>query len=253
MRLNQFIAHHCRFSRRQADKLIESGRVKVGHTLANTHTKLLPHDKVFVDGRLLRPTQEYTAIIYHKPKGELVSKSDDRHRRVIYDSLGARFGGFSYVGRLDYASEGLLILSDSKQIVHALSNSNLARVYNLKLSKPLNNKLRDSIEQVLQSAFVISNTKGAHAKNRQKNLTLQPFVDFQVLRDSHFPRVRVTLSEGKNRELRRFFAQFGYEILDLRRISYGFCSLNSLPCGKWRYFTKEEYKKLREFLHSRNL
>ena len=147
MRLNQFIAHHCRFSRRQADKLIESGRVKVGHTLANTHTKLLPHDKVFVDGRLLRPTQEYTAIIYHKPKGELVSKSDDRHRRVIYDSLGARFAGFSYVGRLDYASEGLLILSDSKQIVHALSNSNLARVYNLKLSKPLNNKLLDLVSK----------------------------------------------------------------------------------------------------------
>ncbi|WP_394997764.1 pseudouridine synthase [uncultured Helicobacter sp.] len=250
MRLNQYIAHHSKFSRREADALIESGRVKLNHTKATLQSVLGAKDKVFVDGKLLRPVQKYTAIIYHKPKGELVSKRDDRGRRTIYDSLDSKFRGFSYVGRLDYASEGLLILSDSKQVVHSLSTAALPRTYNLKLSHALSPKLLDSVRLMLEEGrgFEIDNPKGAHTLSKIHSLTLAPFLGFEILRDSALPRVRVVLEEGKNRELRRFFAQFGYEILDLKRVGYGFCSLNNLPCGKWRYFTKEEYKKLRAFL-----
>ena len=250
MRLNQYIAHHSKFSRREADALIESGRVKLNHTKATLQSVLGAKDKVFVDGKLLRPVQKYTAIIYHKPKGELVSKRDDRGRRVIYDSLDSKFRGFSYVGRLDYASEGLLILSDNKQVVHTLSSAALPRTYNLKLSHALSPKLLDSVRLMLEEGrgFEIDNAKGAHTLSKIQSLTLAPFLDFEILRHSALPRVRVVLEEGKNRELRRFFAQFGYEILDLKRVGYGFCSLNNLPCGKWRYFTKDEYKKLKAFL-----
>lgn len=250
MRLNQYIAHNSKFSRREADVLIESGRVKINHTRATPQSVLGARDKVFVDGKLLRPVQKYTAIIYHKPKGEIVSKRDDRGRRVIYDGLDSKFGGFSYVGRLDYASEGLLILSDSKQVVHTLSTAALPRTYNLKLSHALSPKLLDSVRTMITEGkdFVIDNLKGAHTLSKINSLTLTPFLDFEILRDSTLPRVRVVINEGKNRELRRFFAQFGYEILDLKRVGYGFCSLNNLPCGKWRYFTKEEYKKLKIFL-----
>lgn len=253
MRLNQYIAHHSKFSRREADALIESGRVKLNHTKATLQSVLGAKDKVFVDGKLLRPVQKYTAIIYHKPKGELVSKRDDRGRRTIYDSLDSKFRGFSYVGRLDYASEGLLILSDSKQVVHSLSTAALPRTYNLKLSHALSPKLLDSVRLMLEEGrgFEIDNAKGAHTLSKIQSLTLAPFLDFEILRDSALPRVRVVLEEGKNRELRRFFAQFGYEILDLKRVGYGFCSLNNLPCGKWRYFTKDEYKKLKAFLGER--
>lgn len=253
MRLNQYIAHHSKFSRREADALIESGRVKLNHTKATLQSVLGAKDKVFVDGKLLRPVQKYTAIIYHKPKGELVSKRDDRGRRVIYDSLDSKFRGFSYVGRLDYASEGLLILSDNKQVVHTLSSAALPRTYNLKLSHALSPKLLDSVRLMLEEGrgFEIDNAKGAHTLSKIQSLTLAPFLDFEILRHSALPRVRVVLEEGKNRELRRFFAQFGYEILDLKRVGYGFCSLNNLPCGKWRYFTKDEYKKLKAFLGER--
>ena len=253
MRLNQYIAHHSKFSRREADALIESGRVKLNHTKATLQSVLGAKDKVFVDGKLLRPVQKYTALIYHKPKGELVSKRDDRGRRTIYDSLDSKFRGFSYVGRLDYASEGLLILSDSKQVVHSLSTAALPRTYNLKLSHALSPKLLDSVRLMLEEGrgFEIDNAKGAHTLSKIQSLTLAPFLDFEILRHSALPRVRVVLEEGKNRELRRFFAQFGYEILDLKRVGYGFCSVIYLPCGKWRYFTKEEYKKLRAFLGER--
>lgn len=253
MRLNQYIAHHSKFSRREADALIESGRVKLNHTKATLQSVLGAKDKVFVDGKLLRPVQKYTALIYHKPKGEIVSKRDDRGRRTIYDSLDSKFRGFSYVGRLDYASEGLLILSDSKQVVHSLSTAALPRTYNLKLSHALSPKLLDSVRLMLEEGrgFEIDNAKGAHTLSKIQSLTLAPFLGFEILRHSALPRVRVVLEEGKNRELRRFFAQFGYEILDLKRVGYGFCSLNNLPCGKWRYFTKEEYKKLRAFLGER--
>lgn len=250
MRLNQYIAHNSKFSRREADKLIESGRVKINHTKASPQSVLGHGDKVFIDGKLLRAAQKYTAIIYHKPKGELVSKSDDRGRKVIYDSLDSKFRGFSYVGRLDYASEGLLILSDSKQVVHALSTAPLPRTYNLKLSHALTPKLLDSVRAMFEEGrgFEIANYKGAHSLSKIHSLVIAPFLDFEILRDSALPRVRVVLGEGKNRELRRFFAQFGYEVLDLKRVGYGFCTLNNLPCGKWRYFTKEEYKKLKAFL-----
>ena len=149
--------------------------------------------------------------------------------------------------------EGLLILSDSKQVVHSLSTAALPRTYNLKLSHALSPKLLDSVRLMLEEGrgFEIDNAKGAHTLSKIQSLTLAPFLDFEILRHSALPRVRVVLEEGKNRELRRFFAQFGYEILDLKRVGYGFCSLNNLPCGKWRYFTKEEYKKLRAFLGER--
>ncbi|MGI0440144.1 pseudouridine synthase [Helicobacter himalayensis] len=251
MRLNQFIAHNSQFSRREADALIESGRVRIGRTKATLQSKFSESDKIFIDGKLLKSSHKYTAIIYHKPKGEIVSKRDELGRRTIYESLDSKFRGFSYVGRLDFASEGLLILSDNKMLVHTLSNANLERVYNLKLDKPLSQKLLDSLNEMLESSapITLTNIKGAHPKTTQKEVILRPFTEATILKDSpRFPKLRVSLNEGKNRELRRFFAQFGYEILDLKRVSYGFCKLNALPCGKWRYFNKEEYKKLHLFL-----
>lgn len=255
MRLNQYIAHHSTYSRREADSLIESRRVRINNNIANVNSVLKEGDSVFVDGKRLNQNKGYTAIIYHKPKGEIVSKNDEFGRRSIYDSLDSKFRHFVYVGRLDYASEGLLILSDSKKVVTALMESSLPRTYNIKLDKGLSKELLAFIAKSMESGkWIELGKKGAHTKSDIDKLMIAPFIDFEILKDTpKFPRVRVTLKEGKNRELRRFFALFNYEVRDLKRVDYGFCSLNGLPLGKWRYFNRNEYSKLRYFMQNQDM
>lgn len=250
MRLNAYIAHNSARSRREADSLIEQGRVRINRQKAELGASVKEGDRVFIDGNLLKPRdkEQYTFIIYHKPKGELVAKADPRGRRVIYESLESRFKGFVPVGRLDFASEGLLILGDSKEIVSALMHSALEREYIIKLDTKITKQMCEAMEQGLSLRDA---SRGAHALSDITSMEFAPFCSYQVLKDSpSFSKLKVVIQEGRNRELRRFFGHFKANVLDLRRVRYGFASLNALPVGKWRYFSKDEYKQLRQFLHT---
>lgn len=251
MRLNQYIAHHSSYSRREADKLIQEGRIKVGHIKVDSHYVLKAGDNVFIDGKKLAPKEHFTCIVYHKPKGELVSKSDARGRRVIYESLGEKFRHFRYVGRLDFASEGVLILTDSVSVAKALMESPLERGYILKINAPITQEMI----QAMQEGFVCENARrGGHYKSNITSMDFAPFSAYEILKnDAKYSRIKVHITEGKNRELRRFFGAFGAQVLDLRRISYGFVHLNALPVGKKRFFTKDEYKLLRTFLYEQGI
>lgn len=246
MRLNQYIAHHSTYSRREADRLINEGRVRVGHVKATFGYVLKNGDSVFIDGKKLTQKTHFTCIVYHKPKGELVAKSDDRGRATIYDSLGEKFRHFMYVGRLDFASEGLLILTDSATVARKLMESKLERTYIIKL----NGTITKAIVQAMEEGFECEDARaGGHIKSNIIRMHFSPFCAYQILKnDKKYSKVKVSITEGKNRELRRFFAAFGLEVLDLRRLSYGFVHLNALPCGKSRFFNKDEYKQLHHFL-----
>ena len=253
MRLNAFIAHNSARSRREADSLIEQGRVRINRQKAQLGASITEGDKVFIDGNLLKPRdkEQYTFIIYHKPKGELVAKADSRGRKTIYDSLETRFKGFVPVGRLDFASEGVLILGDSKPIVSALMHSQLEREYIIKIHSKITKQMCEAMENGLTLSDA---SRGAHALSSIASMEFAPFCSYQVLKDTPtFSRLKVVIQEGQNRELRRFFGYFKAEVLDLRRVRYGFASLNALPVGKWRYFSKDEYKQLRRFLHAKPL
>ncbi len=111
----------------------------------------------------------YTVIVYNKPKGELVTKSDPQGRKTIYDGLEAKYKHFLSVGRLDYASEGLLLLSDSVDVVNALMHSNLERVYKVKV----NGFITPSVEEAMQHGIAIEDArKGAFAKTAIKSIRL---------------------------------------------------------------------------------
>lgn len=251
MRLNQYIAQNTSYSRREADKLIEQGRVNIDKTKATSHSVFAPYMRVFIDGKRIMPKTHYTCIIYHKPKGEIVSKSDERGRKTIYDSLSAQFKHFSYVGRLDFASEGLLILTDSKPITRALAESSLPRTYIVKLQGAINKDIIESMEKGIESTYARA---GAHEKSDIEMMSFKAFDSYEIIKNTaKYSKIKVSITEGKNRELRRFFALFGLEVLDLRRVSFGFVSLNALPCGKHRYFTPQEYKALRKFLESKGI
>jgi len=250
MRLNKYIAHNTRYSRREADKLIEEGHVTLGRqVLKDFSYDVKDDDKIYVKGKLVKPKgMDVTMVVFNKPKGSLVTKKDDRGRTTIYHLLPGKFRHFIPVGRLDYASEGLLLLTDNVDVANALMHSDLERTYNLKIDKPLTPQMLKAMREGLT---LDDATAGAHDKSDITSMTFAPFADVQVRSEGkNFTKLRVTLTEGKNRELRRFFGHFGANVLDLKRVSYGGIELNNLPTGKTRYFTRKEYDDLHAYMKS---
>jgi 23S rRNA pseudouridine2605 synthase len=249
-RLNKFLSHNSNYSRREADKLIEEGRVKVnGKVVTNLATKVSSKDEVQIGKKNIKEDKNkmYTVIVYNKPKGEIVSKKDPQGRRTIYDSLEKKHKHFLSVGRLDYSSEGLLLLSDNVDVVNALMHSDLERVYKIKV----NGVITKSVEEAMQHGLEIEDARsGAYKTTKIKSMTFAPFLAYDIQSNGEkFSKIKVVISEGKNRELRRFFAHFSLDVLDLKRLEYGGVSLNNLPTGKTRFLTKEEYKNLRIFMN----
>jgi len=250
-RLNKFISHNSNYSRREADKLIEEGRVTINNkVVTNLATKVTSNDIVKIGKKLIKEDKNrmYTVIMYNKPKGELVTKKDPQGRKVIFDSLDKKFKHFMPIGRLDYASEGLVLLTDSVEVANKLMHSNLERIYKLKVNGEIHPKVEDAMIHGLELEDART---GGHEKSKITSMNFEPFIAYQILSNNkNFSKIKVAISEGKNRELRRFFGHFGLEILDLKRFEFGGISLNNLPTGKSRYLTKDEYKDLRLFLNS---
>lgn len=247
MRLNQYIAHHSKFSRREADQLIKEGKVSINKEIIKDFSyQVKNYTKVYVNGKCLREKEEYTVIVYNKPKGELVSKRDDRGRRVIYESLPKRFKDFIPIGRLDFASEGLLLLTDSVKVATKLMESKLERVYLLKLS----GEIKEEVFEAMENGLSLQDARlGGHQKSKIKAMEFSPFMGYWVSKNTaKLSKIKVAINEGKNRELRRFFAHFNLKVLDLKRVAYGFVSLNNLPTQKVRFLERGEYNKLHKFL-----
>ena len=250
MRLNKYISHNTRYSRREADTLIEAGEVSIDKKTVNEFGyDVQADDRVFVKGKLIKESNELTIIVYNKPKGTLVTKKDDRGRTTIYHKLPGKFRHFVPVGRLDYASEGILLLTDSPEVATALMESSLDRTYNLKIDKPVS---PDMIAAMKEGLVLDDARAGAHEKSKIFSMEFAPFAGFEIRGEGkNFTKLRVTITEGKNRELRRFFAHFEAKVLDLKRVSFGGIDLNNLPTNKTRFFTRREYDDVHQFMKRR--
>jgi len=247
MRLNKYISHNTKYSRREADTLIEAGEVTLNKKpLKEFGYEVEEDDHIFVKGKAVKVTNELTIIVYNKPKGVLVTKKDDRGRATIYHKLPGKYRHFTPVGRLDYASEGLLLLTDDVEVATALMESGLDRTYNLKIDKSVTPAMIDAMKEGL----VLDDARaGAHEKSKIYSMEFAPFAHFEVRSEGKsFTKLRVTITEGKNRELRRFFAHFEAKVLDLKRVAFGGIELNNLPENKTRYFTRREYDDVHKFM-----
>ena len=248
MRLNKYISHNTKYSRREADRLIEAGEVTLNKTpLQDFAYDVQEEDRIFVKGMLLREkSNELTIIVYNKPKGVLVTKKDDRGRATIYHKLPGKFRHFVPVGRLDYASEGLLLLTDNIEVATALMESRLDRTYNLKIDKPITKEMTEA----MQEGLVLDDARaGAHEKSKIYSMEFAPFAQYEIRAEGkNFTKLRVTITEGKNRELRRFFAHFDAKVLDLKRVAFGGIELNNLPTNKTRFFSRKEYDDVHQFM-----
>ena len=249
LRLNKYISHNTEYSRREADKLIVEGKVTINKKpVTDMGCKVGSTDVVAINNKPIHIEKNkiVTVIVYNKPKGELVTKSDPQGRRTIFDTLGKKYQHFLPVGRLDYASEGVLLLTDSVEVLNKLVHSNLERVYKIKVNGFITKAIENAMHQGLELEDA---SKGARSDSKIKSMTFAPFIAYQILsNDKNYSKLKVVIAEGKNRELRRFFAHFDLDVLDLKRLDFGGITLNSLPTGKKRYLTREEYKNLRQFI-----
>ena len=252
-RLNKFISHNSRFSRREADELIKAGKVSIdGKVIGDLSTKVGFKTIVKVNGRTVKVdfSRPSTVIVYNKLKGEIVSKNDPQGRKIIYDTIGKKFSHFIPVGRLDYASEGMLLLTDDPKIATAIMTSDLERVYKIKIEGEVSKAMISAMDNgiTLDDA-----TAGAWDNTKTVNMEFKPFLGYQIQTSTpKYSKLKVAISEGKNRELRRFFAHFGAKVVDLKRVSFGGINLNNLPSGKVRYLERDEYDNLRDFMKEQN-
>ena len=168
MRINKYISHNTKYSRREADELIMSGEVRNNkETIRDLSYQVEDGDKISVKGRPIEKRKEVTVIVYNKPKGVLVTKKDDRDRATIYHKLSGKYRHFIPIGRLDYASEGLLMLTDTPKVAEVLMESNLPRSYNIKIDKPLT----PAMEQAMQEGLELEDaSSGAHEKSKIKSM-----------------------------------------------------------------------------------
>lgn len=251
VRLNKFISHNTKYSRREADRLIAQGRVTVdGAIVTDMATKVIERvNKVSINGKKsiwVENDRMFTVIVYNKPKGELVTKRDPQGRKTIYDSLSSKYRHFLPIGRLDYASEGLILLTDDVKVANALMHSQLERIYKIKINGSIPKIMISAMEQGL---YLEDATKGAHKESDITSMNFAPFIAYQIqTNNQNYSKLKVAIGEGKNRELRRFFAHFNRDILDLKRLEFGGISLNNLPTGKSRYLNRDEYRNLRKYL-----
>ena len=247
MRLNKAIAYMSKYSRREAGRIVIDGRVMVNKRKVNTPAfDVVDSDTIFIDGRkLYKSDKKYTVIVYNKQKGELVSKTDPKGRRTIYHSLSKKFKHFIPIGRLDFASEGLLLLTDAPRIADKLMTSEIERVYNIKIDGSITDDMREGMKE----GIVTDGTKGGHSHTKIENMQIPPFEFFEIKKMTNkFSTLKVCIKEGKNRELRRFFAHFDRNVMDLKRVSFGDFTLNNLPSGKTRYLSNTDYDYLRTLL-----
>ncbi len=252
MRLNKYIAHHSSYSRREADKAIQDGYVRVNGEIQDNPATQVDEKEVivYISGKQITPKDKYTVIVYNKPKGELVTKVDPKGRRTIYDTLESKYKHFIPVGRLDYATEGVLLLTDASKIATALMTSNLERIYKVKIKGEVTPEIEAAMLNGLELADA---TAGGHTHSKVTSMTFAPFLGYKIQKNEHnYSILKIAIAEGQNREIRRFFAHFGADVADLKRVSFAEVELNNLPTGKARFLTRSEYSALFTFMKAAN-
>jgi 23S rRNA pseudouridine2605 synthase len=227
MRINKFLAEKGIASRRHADEMISAGRVYINDVLATLGASVEDGDKVTVDGTLI--ANEETKLEYYimnKPKGTICSVLDDRGRKTVMDYLPETAGRVFPVGRLDYDTEGLLILTNDGDLSYRLTHpkNEIAKTYLVKVEGTLTEKDLNPIRSGVELDGVLTKKCKAHIVETNKAYT----------------KVHVTITEGRNRQVRRMFESIGKTVAFLKRIRIGNLKLTGLDRGEVRALSESE-------------
>ena len=216
-------------SRRAAEAEIAAGNVKVNGTVATIGTKINPQkDKVYYMDRLIKPARknEHVYILLNKPRGYITSTTDPHGRKCVTDLLEGVSERVYPIGRLDLCSEGLLILTNDGALANRLTHPKHAipKTYRVKVGSKVTKEQLD----ILTSELEIDGYK------------IQPVQVEYTGDDETGSILKMTLYEGRNRQIRKMCEIADLEVKRLNRVSIGQIKLNNLPVGKWRYLEKAE-------------
>ena len=214
MRLSKFIADCGVASRRGAEDLIESGRVSVNGEIVDTPVFFVNGDeKICVDGKEIKNHTEIKLYMFHKPLNTMTTARDPMGRKTIYDVLDEKYKNLKYVGRLDYKTTGLLLLTNDGDFARQMSlpQNNIERTYIATIGK--------YTERGLDTARKGAVVDGIHYRPMK----------IDIIDDNH---LKVTVTEGKKNEVRIVLRHIGSKVQALHRISYGGIQLGKLGVGK---------------------
>lgn len=247
-RLQKIIAAAGLASRRKAEELIAAGRVQVnGQTVTELGAKADPaHDHIRVDGKLLHGPERPRYYVLNKPKGFVTTASDPEHRPTVTDFFKGGERVFP-VGRLDYSSEGLLLMTNDGDLANALTRA-AARVEKTYLVKVSGKPSESAIDQLRHGVMIDRGTQirkpGSTPARRNDGRVMTAPARIRLLRDADNPWYEMILIEGRNREIRKMFEEIGHHVEKIRRVGYGPLVLDVEP-GRHRELTPEEVAQLR--------
>ena len=222
-RLQKIIANSGIASRRKAEQLILEGKVKVnGEVIDSLGYKASFNDEITIDNKVLK-LEEKVVYLLNKPKNVISSAKDDKDRTTVVDLIDSKYRIYP-LGRLDYDSEGLILLSNDGELMQ-------------KLTHPKN-----KIEK-LEKGVKIDNYISAPATIKLLKTNDNKKTSFLL----------VTIHEGKNRQIRKMFKQVGYNVIKLKRIKEANISLGNLKSGQYRLLKPFEVKQLKKYLDTNNI
>ena len=234
-RLQKILAHAGVASRRKAEEMIQTGRVTVnGHVITQLGSKADPlEDVIKVDGKKVRAPQRHVYILLNKPKNVMSTSSDPQDRPVVLEYVKGKVKERVYpVGRLDFASEGLIILTNDGDFTKSMTKAGVVpKVYHVKIAgQPAERDLAR-----LRRGAYIDNERLAPCEIRPIKIRENPWYE-------------VTLHQGRNQQIRRMFQSMGHPVEKLRRVRIGFLADDKLRTGEWRFLTENEVNQFkREF------
>lgn len=227
MRINKYLAHSGVCSRRQADELISQGRVSINEDVVKElGVKVSPEDIIKLDGKEVKLSKKFQYFLLNKPIGYVSTVKDPYAEKTVLDLVKSEERLYP-VGRLDKDSRGIIIITNDGDLTYKLTHpkKDIFKTYEVILDKkPKEVDLKALIRGIPMDGYL---TKRAKIKKMS---------DYKY---------QISISEGKNRQVRRMFNYIGCKVVDLKRISIGKIKDNYLPEGKFRKLTKEEIDYLR--------
>jgi 23S rRNA pseudouridine2605 synthase len=232
IRLNKYIANAGICSRREADKLIESGVIKVNDKVVTSlGIKVLAGDVVKFDNRVLRTEKKYYVLL-NKPKGYITTTDDPQHRKTVMQLVKRACKERIYpVGRLDRETTGLLLLTNDGSLAKKLTHPkhNVRKIYHIVLDKSLKKADFQKIQE------------GLHLDDGPVTVDKIAFVSDSASKKE----IGIELHSGRNRIVRRIFESLGYKVVKLDRVVFAGLTKKDIPRGKWRHLSEKELNYLK--------
>ena len=231
MRLQKYLADAGIASRRKCEQLVEEGRVELNGAVAEIGMNVNDGDVVTLDGKRVRANNERVMIAFYKPKNVICSNAEDEDRKKVTDFFKELPYRLYTVGRLDYDSEGLILVTNDGDAANRLMHPRygLSKTYNVLCS----GRFTDAEIHALASGVMLEDGMTAPARVKLLRET-----------DNGNTELSITIHEGRNRQVRRMVAAVGHDTLRLVRVSIGKLTISGLKSGQWRFLSREETELL---------